>query len=79
MPLALGTTEALLVGRVPDAGEKLELDGVEIEVLGASETQVQQVRIRKSFEADPDASDARPPADDPGPESGPAATLTDHS
>lgn len=39
-------------GRVPEAGERLDLDGVEIEVLEASETQVQRVRIRKSAAAD---------------------------
>ncbi|MCL7957401.1 MAG: hemolysin family protein [marine benthic group bacterium] len=33
-------------GRVPEAGEALELDGVTIEVLEASETQVQRARIR---------------------------------
>jgi len=35
-------------GRVPEAGERLDLDGVEIEVLEASETQVQRVRIRRA-------------------------------
>ena len=35
-------------GRVPEAGERLHLDGVEIEVLEASETQVQRVRIRRA-------------------------------
>jgi len=35
-------------GRVPEAGERLDLDGVEIEVLEASETQVQRVRIRRT-------------------------------
>ncbi len=34
-------------GRVPDPGEKLELGGVLIEVLEASETQVQRVRIAR--------------------------------
>ena len=35
------------LGRVPDPGETLDLDGVRIEVLEASETQVQRVRISK--------------------------------
>ena len=34
-------------GRVPDPGEVLELEGVRIEVMEASETQVQRVRISK--------------------------------
>ena len=34
-------------GRVPDPGETLELEGVRIEVLEASETQVQRVRISR--------------------------------
>jgi CBS domain containing-hemolysin-like protein len=67
-------------GRVPEPGEKLEIDGVMIEVLEASETQVQRVRIRKQperLEAETDGqragierekepgSEAVPPAERP--------------
>ena len=55
-------------GRVPDPGETLELEGVRIEVLEASETQVQRVRISRlsldqsagadqGVQADPDSGD----------------------
>jgi len=55
-------------GRVPDPGETLELGGVRIEVLEASETQAQRVRISRlsleqsagpdqGVQADPDSED----------------------
>jgi len=35
------------MGRVPEAGERLELPGLEIEILAATDTQVVRARIRK--------------------------------
>jgi putative hemolysin len=35
------------MGRVPDPGEKMELPGLEIEILDASETQVLRARLRR--------------------------------
>ncbi len=47
------------LGRVPEPGEKVERDGVLIEVLEASETQVLRARLRR---AAPNESAARTPA-----------------
>jgi CBS domain containing-hemolysin-like protein len=56
-------------GRVPEAGEILELDEVTIEVLEASETQVQRVRIRTAPDPEEGTSNKREtapvPADSP--------------
>ncbi len=35
------------LGRVPAAGESVELDGVQIEIVDASETQIQRARLKK--------------------------------
>ncbi len=45
------------LGRVPEAGETLEVPGVEIEILDATETQVLRARLRKTHGA---------PAEEPG-------------
>ena len=48
------------LGRVPDAGEVLERDGITIEVLEATDTQVTRARLRRS--APPESAGERPPA-----------------
>ena len=49
-------------GRVPDPGETLDLEGVRIEVLEATETQVQRVRIsRLSVDPEAEVEGERPP------------------
>jgi len=45
------------LGYVPEPGESLRTDGVVIEVLEASDTQVLRVRIRRARQADIDAED----------------------
>jgi putative hemolysin len=63
-------------GRVPEAGERLDLDGVEIEVLEASETQVQRVRIRRASAADgsaPETEAEQAVRESDSPRSNPAA------
>ncbi len=52
------------LGRVPEPGEKLEREGVRIEVLEASETQVLRARLRRVALVEP-ALAARAPADRP--------------
>jgi CBS domain containing-hemolysin-like protein len=47
------------LGRVPETGEKLERDGISIEVLDATDTQVTRVRMRRS-----PARDVAPPSRD---------------
>ena len=53
------------LGRVPEAGEKLERDGVRIEVLEASDTQVLRARLRRVSQTEPAL--AAPPAGSPRP------------
>jgi len=48
------------LGRVPDAGEVLERDGITIEVLEATDTQVTRARLRRS--APQESAGERPPA-----------------
>ena len=60
-------------GRVPDRSETHELEGVRIEVLESTETQVQRVRIsRLSVDPAAEAKGERPPdtaSDEPAGES----------
>ncbi|MBI4543996.1 MAG: HlyC/CorC family transporter [Gemmatimonadetes bacterium] len=66
------------LGRVPDPGERLEREGVVMEVLEASETQVVRARLRRGGPAgEPAAAAAQPAATAGGagaPEPRPAAT-----
>ncbi len=39
------------LGRVPESGESLEVPGVEIEILDATETQVLRARLRRTHGA----------------------------
>ena len=59
------TVNGLLLGgfgRVPDQGETLELEGLRIEVLEATETQVQRVKIsRMSLDPADGLEGERPP------------------
>ncbi|MFP3916031.1 MAG: transporter associated domain-containing protein, partial [Actinomycetota bacterium] len=45
------------LGRVPEPGEELELPGMEIKILEATETQVLRARIRKTHPARPEGVD----------------------
>ena len=49
------------LGRVPEPGEKLERDGVRIEVLEASETQVLRARLRRVTQQEPGARSEEQP------------------
>ncbi|HEX9105714.1 MAG TPA: transporter associated domain-containing protein, partial [Longimicrobiales bacterium] len=56
------------LGRVPESGETLERDGIAIEVLEASDTQVLRARLRRVSAAPPPAGGATaeaPPAQGP--------------
>jgi len=66
-------------GRVPEAGQRLDLDGVEIEVLEASETQVQRVRIRKPSAADGGVPGLQTDPDGRGPESAQGTPPAGHA
>jgi CBS domain containing-hemolysin-like protein len=54
------------LGRVPEPGEALERDGVRIEVLEATETQVMRARLKRGSSDGLDERRRRPRADDRG-------------
>jgi CBS domain containing-hemolysin-like protein len=51
------------LGRVPEPGEKLERDGLAIEVLDATDTQVLRARLRRTSAAQTHNADRNQPSD----------------
>jgi putative hemolysin len=47
------------LGRVPEAGERIDLPGLEIEILEATETQIVRARLRKTHAAAPEGKESR--------------------